>query len=348
MEVIPVSSQLVIPVVDITQVGDARRRAIQTADAAGFSEASRGRVAIVASELATNLARYATGGEMQIVSHGGTHGAIDLIAIDRGPGIADVPRCLIDGYSTGGTPGNGLGAARRLSADFDIYSTPPTGTVVFSRLVDEGRNLTDERFRWGVAGRPAPYEVVSGDAWQIRQDRERLSIMMVDGLGHGPEAAAAALEAVAEFESDPFVALPIMFQRCHDRMRGTRGAAIACAQLNAVDAKLLYAGIGNIAGHLRPVPGEHGQGLLSHNGTVGVQIRKSREVTYECPAEGLLIMHSDGLQSRWSVDSYPGLALRHPAVIAAILYRDCTRGRDDVTVAAIRFSMGSTAGQHAA
>jgi hypothetical protein len=172
--------------------------------------------------------------------------------------------------------------------------------------------------------------------------------MLVDGLGHGPEAAAAAKEAVEVFEDDPFRTLPAMFNLSHVRMQGTRGGAMAAAQIDGVASKLQYVGVGNIAGHLRAVDSTSGRGLLSHNGTVGVRIRHTQEVSYECPADGLLVMHSDGLQSRWSFDNYPGLAVRHPAIIAAILYRDFTRGRDDVTVAAVRISSATRAGHYAA
>ena len=81
-----------------------------------------------------------------------------------------------------------------------------------------------------------------------------------------------------------------------------------------------YAGIGNIAGVL--AGGERSRGLVSHNGTVGVQIRQGPAFDYAWPPRGLLVMHSDGLTSRWSLDTYPGLRARHPAVIAGVLYRD--------------------------
>ena len=61
-------------------------------------------------------------------------------------------------------------------------------------------------------------------------------------------------------------------------------------------------------------------------------------VDYPVPERGLLIMHSDGLQSRWSLEKYAGLVGQHPGVIAGVLYRDYTRGRDDVTVAAVQVS----------
>jgi hypothetical protein len=78
------------------------------------------------------------------------------------------------------------------------------------------------------------------------------------------------------------------------------------------------------------------RGLFTHNGTVGAQVRKVQEFEYAWPDGGLLVMHSDGLQTRWSMDPYPGLMARHPAVVAGVLYRDFQRGRDDATVLVLR------------
>jgi hypothetical protein len=61
-----------------------------------------------------------------------------------------------------------------------------------------------------------------------------------------------------------------------------------------------------------------------------------QELEYEWRQDALLVMHSDGLQSRWSLEPYPGLRLRHPSVIAAVLYRDFRRGHDDTAVVALR------------
>ena len=72
--------------------------------------------------------------------------------------------------------------------------------------------------------------------------------------------------------------------------------------------------------------------------SVGAEMRKVESFDYDCPEHALLVMHSDGLQSRWSLEAYPGLVHRHPATVAAILYRDFVRGRDDITVVVVRFS----------
>src|SRR5688572_898685 len=106
---------LVVSVAEESQIGEARRAAARLAGEAGFSQADSGRASIVASELATNLLRHARGGELLLhaTDPGAAQPAVEILSADKGPGMADVERCLEDGYSTNGTPGNGLGAVRR-------------------------------------------------------------------------------------------------------------------------------------------------------------------------------------------------------------------------------------------
>ncbi|HRX84250.1 MAG TPA: ATP-binding protein/SpoIIE family protein phosphatase [Phycisphaerae bacterium] len=328
-----------VAVVDSSAVGQARRLATQVADEAGLDETQRGKVAIVATELANNLAQHARDGELLLnagVVRG--RGCVDVLAVDRGPGVPDVGRCLQDGYSTAGTAGTGLGAVRRLAARFDMYSRPPEGTIVFARIMGNNRSDADGgRFEWGVVCRPAPHEMECGDIWRTAEQAERLVFMVVDGLGHGPRAAEAARAAGAVFDRDPFTSPRALLDEADVGLRSTRGAAVAAASIDLTTGMLSYAGIGNIAGVLygRSKDGSR-RGLVSHNGIVGQKMRTVQEFDFACGGPNLLLMHSDGLQSRWSLDAYPGLEQRHPGVIAGVLYRDFRRDRDDVTVGVVR------------
>jgi anti-sigma regulatory factor (Ser/Thr protein kinase) len=360
------AAQAVIPVADSSHVGEVRRRVNQLASDAGLPEAEIGKAAIVATELATNLVRYAADGEMIVscVTAAGPRGGqsagadaadastqpgwIEMISVDRGPGMGDLGRCLDDGFSSGGGAGEGLGAVRRLSTEWDVYSRPATetdsggGTIVFSRIATRQTRPSSDAFSWGVVSRPAPQERLCGDGWRLAERNGELTLMVVDGLGHGPEAAAAAEEAADVFDCDPFAPLPLMMQNAGVRLQGTRGGAMAAARIDGTSRILRFVGVGNIAAHLRSRAATDGRGLVSHNGIVGGTVRKIQEFEYECPVDGLLILHSDGLQSRWDLERYAGLLARHPAVIAGVLYRDYTRGRDDVTVAVVRLSLAGS------
>jgi len=325
-------AQVCITVSDASQVGEVRRAVARMAQTLALSESRRGDASIVATELATNLVRHARHGRilLQVMWHG-TSGSLEILSVDGGPGMADVQRCLRDGYSTIGTPGNGLGAVKRLSDDFDIHSTPGQGTVIVSRV--DASTMSSSLFTIGAVTLPAPGEHVCGDTWRSGERERELAVMVADGLGHGPEAAAAAQLAGVAFEAGAFAPPEQFYRSAHQSLTGSRGAALARAVIGA-SGDVQYSGVGNIAGSL--VGSERSRGLASQNGTVGVQIRSHiAAFSHVMPAPGVLVMHSDGITSRWSFDLYPGLLLRHPAVIAGVLSRDFVRGRDDATVLAV-------------
>jgi anti-sigma regulatory factor (Ser/Thr protein kinase) len=327
-------TQTVVRVDESSQVGEARRSAARLAEVAGLDETGRGKVAIVVTELANNLVKHARGGEILLRALDGP-GGIEVLSVDRGPGMADVAACLRDGFSTAGTPGNGLGAVRRLSGTFDLHSAQPGGTVVLSRVTAEPEpTIPRPTFEWGVVCVPAPGETACGDTWRVASSGGRLSVLLADGLGHGPLASDAAEAGAAAYDADPFAGPAAVLEAAHVRMHGTRGGAVAIFDVDAPSRAARFAGVGNVSGSI--VSGADSRGLFSHNGTAGVQVRKVQQFDYPWPPGGLLVMHSDGLQTRWSFDAYPGLARRHPAVVAGLLYRDFARGRDDLTVAVVR------------
>jgi anti-sigma regulatory factor (Ser/Thr protein kinase) len=308
---------------DESAVGEARRDAQRVAIAEGLSTTHVGEVAIVATELANNLWRHAGGGELllQAVDH-----SIELLAIDRGCGMANVDRCLRDGFSTAGTAGQGLGAVGRLTSEFDLYSAIGIGTVIFARV----GAVPAKRF--GAICIPIKGETVCGDAWRIASEAGELAVCVVDGLGHGPLAAEASQLMADTFSSNPYDDPTALLQRSHARLSGTRGAAGAFAK-RLIDGTVQYCGIGNISGCI--VTGVVSQGMVSHNGIIGVQSRRPQQFNYMAGEEAVLVMHSDGVSARWSLAKYPGLQGRHPAVIAGVLFRDHARVRDDATVVVV-------------
>jgi hypothetical protein len=93
--------------------------------------------------------------------------------------------------------------------------------------------------------------------------------------------------------------------------------------------------VGNVAGTIF-VPGGKHINMVSHNGTIGAEASRIHEFTYDWPPGALLIMHSDGLSTHWSLEQYPGLIARHPSLTAAVLWRDFRRERDDATIVVAR------------
>src|SRR5262245_3761089 len=339
-----------LPVMESSQVAEARRMAARCARRLGFNETAEAKVALVATELTTNLAKHATGGQLLIKSlaRRGTS-SIEFLALDKGPGINNVAQCLQDGYSTTSSPGTGLGAIFRTASLADIYSLPGGGTAVLAQIQAEvqgsrfrvqGRKNSDlplstqhsalNTLDFGAVCLPKPGEDACGDAWIMEQHPGRCLFMVADGLGHGPDAAQAAEEAVRICQARSERAPADIMSAAHGALRATRGAAVAIVEIDQAKLHVRFCGVGNISGSLLTAAGS--RSMVSHNGIVGHEARKIQEFTYPWTPETLLLMHSDGLVSHWSLAAYPGLRARHPSLIAGVLYRDFNRGRDDVTV----------------
>lgn len=326
-----------LPVVEATQVGDARRTASALAGSLGFDEAAVAKIALAVTEAATNLAKYAAGGELLLNTvEADGHPVLEIMALDKGPGMPNVTATLRDGYSTSGSPGFGLGALRRLAPLFDIYSGVARGTAVLCRFWagPPAPGPRPEPLQVGAVNVPHRGETVCGDAWAVRQDPEYPSVMVADGLGHGPAAAEASSRAVAAFRAAPPSRPQEHIERIHAALRATRGAAVAVAEIDRPHGVVRYAGVGNVSGLVAGL--ETSRSMVSQAGIVGHETRRIQEFTYDWPPGSLLVMYSDGLTSDCSPNSYPGLRMRDPSLVAGMLYRSYTRGRDDATVVVAR------------
>jgi len=325
-------SQFVLDVSDPTHAGAARRAVVRCAEQMGMGEKACGDVAIVVTEMATNVVKHARSGRIlcERIAHNGTAG-LRVLSIDKGPGIRDIATALEDGYSTAGTGGNGLGAVRRLSTLFDIYSLPGRGTCVLAEFWPQNRlPPSDSLVNVGVISVPLKGEPICGDGWKVKTTPDRVWLMVVDGLGHGTFAADAAHEANRVLAVTDSGSPALILRDCHDALRKTRGAAAAIAAIAKDHGNLLFAGLGNISAVIANRQGT--RGLASHNGTVGHQLNRIQEFTMPWTDESILIMHTDGLATRWDLNDYPGIWGKHPSLLAAVLYRDFARERDDVTV----------------
>jgi anti-sigma regulatory factor (Ser/Thr protein kinase) len=317
---------------EASAVAEARREVTGLARAVGFDAGGIGRVALVVTEAATNLVKHTPQGQLlaRVFDRDGV-AVIEMLALDQGPGLANIGESLRDGYSTAGSPGTGLGAIKRLSDEFDIYSIPGKGVALVAQLWSR---------RPPSGNRPAPLEIgavclpktgeeACGDAWEVEWRGGHCVILVADGLGHGADAAAAAMAAVNALQTHPQLEPAALIEFAHGALRSTRGAAVAVADIDLAQ-EVRYAGIGNIAS-MTYAPGG-ARHMVSHAGIVGHEVRKVQEFVYPWSPDSLLVMHSDGLATHWNLDQYPGLVGRRPSLIAGVLYRDFARGRDDVTV----------------
>lgn len=330
--------QEIYSITESSASAEVRRLAAELARKHGFDETDMGRVAIVVSEASMNLAKHAERGRilLRAFEDSGRIG-VEALALDEGPGISNLNECLRDGYSTAGSPGTGLGAMQRLSDEFDIHSTPGKGTVVLTRVFARSAGpksvRTEARPEIGVVNLPKPGEDVCGDSWAFHFRDGRSVALVADGLGHGPDAATASRAAVVALHDQVQLSPAALLEYAHGALRPTRGAAVAVAEFSQ-EGEIRYAGVGNIGGVIVTYDSE--RHMVSHNGTLGAEMRKTQEFLYPFPKDALLIMYSDGISSHWSLKSYPGLITRRPSLIAGVLYRDFARGRDDVTVIVIR------------
>lgn len=330
---LPASLAVPISLADSSQAGHARRQALALANLMEFGEIRQSQLAIVVTEAAANIAAHAGRGELLLVPWRFRNDAgIDVLALDNGQGIPDIGRSLQDGYSTAGTAGEGLGAISRLATALQIYSTSGGGTALLARIVREsptaGQSSSD--YAVGAVSLAMSGEIQCGDAWSVHFASNRSIYIVADGLGHGPAAAVAAREAIRVFQEAPHLPPVRILSDAHLALAKTRGAAVSIAEVLHDKGVVHYAGVGNVAGAI--YDSGKTRSMVSMNGTLGHSIGRIQEFSYPWEKGSSLIMHSDGLATRWSLDQYPGLAARHPALLAGVLYRDFCRRRDDVTI----------------
>ncbi|OLL29125.1 anti-sigma regulatory factor [Burkholderia sp. SRS-W-2-2016] len=382
-------------IADPSQISFARRGIGELAQRVGCSETAIGRLAIVVTECATNQLKHAQRGELLARtlhalapdSSPAARAGVELLAIDNGPGIHDLHACFVDGYTTAGSPGTGMGAINRLADELDVWSAPGLGTILRVVVWADGGAATNSvansvtngatngaattadpaaplaefaastgshagshtatatpPVEYGAINLPLQGEILCGDGWSCGYADGEFTVMVADGLGHGPLAHQAARAAVDNFAQLGPSSVEQIVVAAHQALRPTRGAALGVARIplganggeppqpgsTGANAAARFCGIGNIAASVW-TPHAH-RHLVSHAGIAGHQMHKAQAFQVDWPDDALLILHSDGLATRWDLSRYPGLTLRHPALIAAALYRDFARGRDDLTV----------------
>ena len=285
-----------------SDIGHVRREVADAARRIGFSPSDLDRLAVVATEPATNPVKHDTlNGQIVVtpLNGSGRGGAdeddrddrgIELVSVDDGPGIADAEAALRECYSTAGTLGCGLGAVRRLADEFDLYSRADDrglrpaaklgyasqgGTVVVARKWVTPPT-TRRPFSCSASSIPRPGEVANGDAFAVTEDARGIFVAVADGLGHGPDAEGAGRVAIDHVLAHANRDMESIFAGLHRELRGTRGAAVTLVRLSFAERTLTHAGVGNVEAHLFP---NSRATLISRPGVLGSGLAPNLRIT---------------------------------------------------------------------
>lgn len=338
-----------IRVVEPSTCAAVRRRAADVARGVGLPEQRVDEVSIVAAELASNLVKHAREGSvlLRLLRHAGRSG-VGVLTVDSGPGTRDIASFTEDGVTTTGTLGIGLGAVKRFADRLDLHSVPGVGTIVSAEFWEavrpgdepvepmgpDGPVTLDDPADFAALTRPIEGETVCGDAFAQRMVAGGRLVMLADGLGHGAMAARASGAAVRSFLTSTEDSPRGVLEQLHRALRDTRGAAVAVAHVARDTGRVVYAGVGNISGRI--VDTGSSSHLSSQPGIVGSNVPTVRELPFMIEPGQSLVMHSDGLTERWSLDDLPGILSAAPVVMSAALLRSAGVRRDDASVLVVR------------
>ncbi|HEY4065141.1 MAG TPA: ATP-binding SpoIIE family protein phosphatase [Puia sp.] len=324
---------------DRTYQGIVRSELKKMAEQAGFSGHRLGEVEIIIAEITSNLVKHTLkGGEILARILVAPSAGIEFISIDNGPGMNRPDRMMEDGLSTSNTLGQGLGAIRRLSNVFDLYSLPGWGTIVYSRIyTDKKFTLPEQTMEISSISVCKKNETLCGDLWTCTKNEKRYRLAIIDGLGHGASANEAAKTAVECFVMAPKNTPVEELRFLHENLKKTRGGVVTVAYIDEINQQITYSGVGNIT--MKIVSNSRTQGCMSYNGIVGhiMPASLNNHMTKMEKKTDALVMHSDGLSARWDIQKYPGILIHPGVVLCAALYKDFDRGNDDSTILVAKF-----------
>ena len=306
-----------------------------------FDAKKVGEIDIIIAEMVTNLVKHAGGGQIlvKLLMENGLQG-MEIISIDNGPGMTDVSRMVADGVSTKNTLGQGLGAIKRLSEVFQIYSLKDWGTVQLVRVFEKPLSLFIKPLKAELRSviLPKPGEVACGDGLYYVMNDRYIKILLGDGLGHGVQAAKAVMAAGKAFlgchSADPVDVIGVI----NEAVKKTRGLVGTIAIFDLANKKWNICGVGNIITKVNGITTT--KIYTNHNGIIGLNLPRTLnalEMEYEKGQH--IIMCSDGLKSRWDSAKYPAISRYDLSILAAVLLKDFARYTDDMSVVACKINL---------
>lgn len=349
---------LELTIVQMADVISARRQAREYAAALGFDESASEEILLVVSELGNNLVSHAGGGILTLSPREadafGENAGITIVSADSGSGLDDVPLAFRDGYSTGGSLGYGMGTVNRLMDTVTVNSNSDTGTyIVCARYFRKPRTQSIPirhcaHLDIGAATRALPGCDVNGDAFVSIAWDDGILVGVIDGVGHGREAHRAACAARQYVEKHFDRPLAEIFSGTARVCHGTRGVVMALARFDCIPDtqreeclqqridRITFASIGNI--EARAYGGSGRMNLQVRRGILGLMGFMHQPVvsTSNWCADHMLVIHSDGVRSHWSFDSFPEFITLPADQVAAKLLHNMGRAEDDATVLVVK------------
>ncbi len=337
----------VIHIAHAIDAAAAHHAAKEVASSIGFNPQACEEIAIAVSELATNQYTHAKGGQIVIEPIAGERAGILVEALDTGPGFADLEQALADGFSSTGGLGLGLGSVNRLMDQFEVQSLPGQGARITCKrwLHPELAEKGSPRLDIGVATRPLPGTSVNGDSFVIKQWKDHALVGVIDGLGHGQLASLASTAARQFIETHPDQPLEALFRGTARACLATRGVVMALAQFDfagpAPDGehspdspagRFLFASVGNIEVRLLGARAD----FKLRRGIIGPSAPNAPVTEHRWTRESLLILHSDGLTTRWQPQDFPNLAAVSASEAAQELLNSLAKDNDDATVMVVK------------
>jgi anti-sigma regulatory factor (Ser/Thr protein kinase)/serine/threonine protein phosphatase PrpC len=302
------------------------------AQRAGFSEHECAELRLAVRELASNLLRHAGSGTMTVSADGS---CVTIESVDHGPGIASVNEAVADGFSTAGSLGYGLGTVNRLMDEVSITSALGKGTTVRAhRTHRELEPAVRGPLDIGVATMPKPGFAENGDGYVIRMWGSTALVAVIDGVGHGAPAHAAAQAARVYLEAHADIPMEAIFRGVGVACRGTRGVVMAVARFDRQAGSLEFASVGNIESHVLGT--RTPMSFIVRRGIIGVNAPDPKVSTSRWPSGGTLVLHSDGVASHWDDDAAATIASLSATAGARELLVRYGKLMDDATVLVVK------------
>src|SRR5882672_2127618 len=203
---------------------------------------------------------------------------------------------------------------------------------------------TPALIEWGVATLALPGEAQSGDRHLVKPVETGVLVAVVDGLGHGAEAAAAAQAAVAALERHATESPVPLIERCHRALQGTRGAVMSVAVFGRPDRSMTWLGVGNVEGLLLYGDGAARSGsplasLVTRGGIVGSELPRLHPVVLPIASGDTLIFATDGIREGFTEGLPPEAA---PQQLADRILARHGKGTDDALVLVARYRGAGT------